>query len=141
VSIAVKQERRAGIYSDALSIIGKSRVLVIDDNKTARAELKAGLQADGYEVTAVGGKIEAFAFLRTGSYDAVITNVQLRGGIGFEVIEFARRRSRPGTPVLVLSSLKQERAARRAMQVGATEYIAHPASPDEVVSKLRTLVA
>jgi two-component system response regulator QseB len=118
----------------------RGRVLVVQDDSATRQDLKICLEAVGYQVTGVFGHIATLAYIRTGAFDAVVTDAQLKGGRAFEVISFARRRLGGHAPVLVLSGLKHERSERKAVQFGASACLSKPVEGQEVAGTLNDLM-
>ena len=61
------------------------RVLVVDDDETARAEFVAALRTSGYEVVEAWGAVQAMRLLLSYRPDAVVLDLVLPDGHGIEV--------------------------------------------------------
>jgi len=81
---------------------GKRQVLVVDDNEAVRDVLSRMLSFFGYKVTLAGNGLEAGSIFLTGSYDLVITDLQMPLMNGWELSRLIKERS-PNTPVMVVS--------------------------------------
>ena len=78
------------------------QVLVVDDNEAVREVLSKTLSYWGYDVTLAGNGLEAENLFLTGSYDLVITDLQMPLMNGWELSRLIKERS-PNTPVMVVS--------------------------------------
>lgn len=80
----------------------KKQLLVVDDNQAVQQVLSRMLSFLGYDVTLAGNGIEAGTLFLTGSYDLVITDLQMPLMNGWELSRLIKERS-PNTPVMVVS--------------------------------------
>jgi two-component system, chemotaxis family, sensor kinase CheA len=114
--------RRAPVT--AAAEIQPRRILVVDDAVTTRELERSILLASGYAVdTAVDGA-EGWRKLQTGSYDLVLTDVEMPNMTGFELTEAIRANARfSALPVIIVTSFEQEREKRRGLAVGAQAYL------------------
>ena len=110
-------------------------VLIVEDEANARdliARALAALPLDVRMATSVADGIKAFHALQP---VAVVLDVHLPDGSGWEVLAEVRR-SRPDTPVLVIT-VDDDRA--RALALGASEHIVKPADREEIAAAVRRL--
>jgi two-component system chemotaxis sensor kinase CheA len=107
-----------------LSTEQKGRVLVVDDALTVRELQRSILERAGYEVVvAVDGK-EALTRLAEGTFDLVLSDIEMPRMDGLELTEAIRSRANlAGTSILILTSRASEADKQRAMDVGADGYI------------------
>lgn len=75
------------------------------------------------------------------AWDLVILDLMLPGGSGLELLRYLRQELKRSTPVLVLSGLKQERAAAEALALGAQAYLTKPFNPEDVLRFVEGYVA
>lgn len=85
----------------------KRQVLVVDDNQGVRELLARTLGFWGYDVTLAVNGLEAGTLFLTGSYDLVITDLQMPLMDGWELSRLIKGRS-PNTPVMVVSGANDE---------------------------------
>jgi len=78
-----------------------NRVLLVDDDDAARLALSACLASCGYEVTEASDGMEALIRLQTGAYALVITDYQMPGLNGLELMQIVRKKWK--IPVLLIS--------------------------------------
>ena len=80
----------------------KRRILLVDDDLAVLLTLKAVLEFHGFEVDTAGSSAEAFARMKSGVYQMVISDLRMETEeAGLEVIRTARRQAYdPATALL-----------------------------------------
>ncbi len=106
-----------------------AKILLVDDEKVARALYGDYLTGAGHTVTAVGTIADAKQALASERYDAVVTDLILPGGDGMEVLQHTKDRY-PGVEVVVITALDKVDPAVRAIKSGAAEYLVKPVAPE-----------
>jgi two-component system chemotaxis sensor kinase CheA len=102
----------------------RRRVLLVEDSITTRTLEKNILETAGYEVVACKDGVEALGSLQTGTFDAVIADINMPNMDGFTLVEHMRKVERfRDMPVLLVTSLGSDEDRRRGMKVGANGYI------------------
>lgn len=107
------------------------RVLVVDDHATARESVADVLRHVGHEATACSSGAEALVALRDGSFDVVVTDLQMPGMSGLELIREIERR-RFGVQVLMVTAHASVETAVEAMRHGAFDYLEKPYDVDRL---------
>jgi two-component system chemotaxis sensor kinase CheA len=104
--------------------IVKKKVLVVDDSFTTRLLEQNILEGSGYAVdVAVSGEA-ALSLLTEQSYDLMVTDVQMPGMSGFDLIEAVRRDPQHGgMPCIVVSSMGSPEEREHGRKAGAQAYI------------------
>ena len=102
----------------------RARVLVADDEPEIR-DVLYDLLSPAYDCTAVGSAEEALAELRLAAYDLVISDIQMGGMSGLEMIPRVLSKS-PDTVVVMVSGMQTIESAVGAMRVGAFDYVIKP---------------
>ncbi|MDA8388701.1 MAG: response regulator [Nitrospiraceae bacterium] len=102
----------------------RKSVLVVEDSITARTLLKNILETAGYDVqTAVDG-IDAFTSLKTGSFDIVVSDVDMPRMNGLDLTAKMRADKRfSELPVVLVTALESREDRERGIDVGADAYI------------------
>jgi two-component system response regulator HydG len=108
-----------------------ARILVADDSLEMARTIADGLADRGYDTIAVPGGGEAVARLATESIDAVVTDVQMSGVDGLEVLA-ASRRSDPHRPVIVMTAYSALDGAIESIRRGAAYYLTKPFQLEEL---------
>jgi diguanylate cyclase (GGDEF)-like protein len=125
----------AGLAADADRAGVCGRVLIVDDSRLVRVMIAGYLQAAGFQVEEAEGGAVALEKLSGGNYDVVVTDLQMPGVDGFQVLAFAKGLAQ-GVEVIVLTGAHSEdmASAVRALRMGAHDYMTKPPpSADEVV--------
>lgn len=114
------------------------RVLVVEDDAVLQNGLVVGLGLHGVTAEGVGTCADAIAALETTSFDAVVLDVMLPDGSGFDVLRAVRSRD-DAVPVLLLTALDTVADRIRGLDDGADDYLGKPFDLDEVAARLRAL--
>ena len=115
------------------------RILVVDSEPVAMGALCDLLVMDGYATVGLCGSDEAVRRLRDEAFDVVITDVELPGGHGLEVVRTARE-ARPGALVLVVTGLVNSQASDAARSLGACRVLGKPLRYETLISELQTCI-
>ncbi|AUC94155.1 hybrid sensor histidine kinase/response regulator [Bradyrhizobium sp. SK17] len=100
-------------------------VLLVDDSAFFRNMLAPVLKAAGYKVRTAGGAQEGLAALRAGSFDVVLTDIEMPEMNGFEFAENIRSdHNLIGLPIIALSAMVSPAAIERGRQAGFHDYVA-----------------
>src|SRR5262249_26745142 len=94
----------------------------------------------GFRVTACPDAEEALAHARTSRFDVVLCDVQLPGMDGLELLDRLLKID-PQTFVLLITAYATVENAVAAFQRGAHDYLMKPLLLDEVLNKVRHLLA
>jgi len=107
------------------------RVLVVDDERGMRDFLEIFFRREGMEVSTAAGVDEALAQLGSDEFDLVMTDVQMPGRSGLELLRAVKETS-PETVVIVITAFATAETAIEAMKQGAYDYLTKPFKVDEV---------
>ncbi len=103
------------------------RVLVADDEPSIRQLLAATLAPQGYEVTGARDGEEARRLLEREPFEVVITDYQMPGLNGIDVLRFAKLMN-AGCQVVVITGRDGPGIQEKALAYGAADYIQKPFS-------------
>jgi two-component system sensor histidine kinase and response regulator WspE len=102
----------------------RKRILVVDDSLTVRELQRKLLDHHGYEVQVAVDGIDAWASMRDGRFDLVVTDVDMPRMDGVELVAKMRCDPRLKTlPVVILSYKDREDDRRRGLEAGADYYL------------------
>lgn len=108
-----------------------SKVLVVDDELSVATTVKAIMQLDGNEVTAVTNGKEALELLRKHEFDVVLTDLRLDDLDGIEVLRETQRLW-PDTVAIMLTGYASLESAVAALRNGAYDYLIKPTDVNEL---------
>jgi Nif-specific regulatory protein len=109
----------------------RGRLLVVDDEATARRALATLLTEDGYAVETAASGDEALERISTNPPDIVVTDVRMPGIDGVELLHRTKALD-PNIAVVVMTAFGTVGDAVRAMRGGAEHYVTKPVDLDEL---------
>jgi|SRR5689334_1424492 two-component system, NtrC family, response regulator len=113
----------------------RNRILIVEDDDGLRQVIDTQLARDGHDVTSVGTAEEAIAVLDKSPQELVITDLNLPGLSGLELLKTIRLEHHE-TTAIVMTAYGTIQTAVDAMKQGAYDYVTKPVHPYE----LKTLV-
>ncbi|HXN95008.1 MAG TPA: HD domain-containing phosphohydrolase [Candidatus Acidoferrales bacterium] len=105
------------------------RVLIVDDEASVRKVMAAVLTQVGVSCETAASAEEALRVLETREMDAVISDLQMPGMSGMDLLAKVRQ-SYPQTVFLMVTGVDDTRVAIQAMRQGADDYIVKPQQVD-----------
>ncbi|MBM4113593.1 MAG: hybrid sensor histidine kinase/response regulator [Phycisphaerae bacterium] len=120
----------------------RRRVLVVDDSITVREVERQLLRRLGYDVeTAVDGA-DGWNQLRAGSFDLLITDVDMPRMNGIELVRTVRREARfESLPIAIVSYKDREEDRLAGLEAGANAYLTKGSFRDESFAETVTRLA
>ena len=118
--------------TDAVSLVHSAglRVLVVDDEASVCKVMAAVLSQLGFTCEIAASGAEALRVLETHRIDAVISDLQMPGMSGMELLTKVRQ-SYPRMVFLMVTGVDDTRVGVQAMQQGADDYVVKPLQVDE----------
>ena len=111
--------------------MGKPIVLIVDDNKLARALLRDSLPAGGYEVIEACDGAEAVDRFRAARPDVVMIDLMMPEKSGMEALAEIHAID-PKSRVVIISALDADSLRKSALESGAVGYVVKPFHPLEI---------
>ena len=115
------------------------KILLVEDEPTLRAQLRASLIGAGYAVDAADNGVDAEFMGATESYDAVVLDLGLPGLDGMSVLRNWRR-AHHTMPVIVLTARGSWSERVAGIDAGADDYLTKPFHVEELHARLRGLI-
>lgn len=116
--------------------LGKSRLLIVDDEESVALTVSEVLRRDGHLVDMALAGDEAIRKLKSTHYDLVLTDLHMEGTDGIAVLAEARHRS-PFTITIVLTGFASLESAIAAMRQGAYDYLIKPCIIEDMQQTVR----
>lgn len=120
--------------------MAQTTIHLVDDEDTLRNNLAQVLEEEGFAVTACRDGAEGLRALRATPPDVLMTDLRMPGVPGMELIDHARKLA-PHAIIIVITAFGEVETAVEAMKKGAQDYICKPLIFDEVVFRLKRLLA
>ena len=108
-------------------------IIVMEDDASTRMLVASVLKKDGHDVLTAEDGSQGLALVRPRRPDLIISDVQMPGMNGFQML--AALRADPvnaAIPVILLTSLQERAHMRIGMTTGADDYITKPFRPAEL---------
>jgi two-component system response regulator HydG len=118
--------------------VGRLRVLVVDDNKSAADALAAMLRRGGDDVEAVYDGAVAIETLVARRPDVVLTDLRMEPIDGMDVLRAARAQE-PPIEVIVFTAFGEIETAVEAMRLGARDFLTKPVGIPQIEARLAPL--
>ena len=112
------------------------QILVADDDRLIRLTLEAGLSLYGFRVSLARSGREALEAALEKRFDGIISDVYMPDGDGLMVLRELRS-SQPETPIILMTAVGSVNLAVRAIEDGATDFIAKPFEVEALADLLR----
>ncbi len=109
----------------------ETRILIVDDDRIILDSLCEFLSVVGYQVVGVSSYDEAVAALEQSPFDLLLTDVNMPGGNGFELLHHARKRF-PETVAIMMTAYGTIESAVEAIKMGAYDYLTKPIVDEEL---------
>jgi DNA-binding NtrC family response regulator len=106
----------------------KENILIVEDDDNLRQVTKIQLDRAGYNATAATDVPQALAFLSGSPADLVITDMNLPGESGLDLLKKIRIEY-PETAVVIFTGFGTVATAVDAMKLGAFDYLTKPVHP------------
>jgi two-component system NtrC family response regulator len=114
---------------------GPPKMLVVDDKANVRSMLESAFLDRGYEVHTAASGEDAIAMLGEHRFDVVLTDLNMPGKSGLEVLKAAKSAS-PETEVILITAYGTIHTAVEAMRLGAYDFITKPFKIAEIEGKV-----
>jgi len=119
-----KKIGQTGEHASPLSIAERAngRILVVDDTRAIRGIVRNALLARNWAVSTAEGGTDAFTQLQSGSFEAIVCDLNMPEVDGFHVLRRAKEVD-PTLPVIVLSGEGDLSNVLRAVREGAFDFV------------------
>jgi len=115
------------------------KILIIDDDVAIAKGLEDALKAEHFEVELAHTGERGFTIAKRENIDLVILDLKLPDRNGEDICRDLRRAGIQ-TPIMMLTSKKQEMDKVMGLEIGADDYVTKPFSVKELVARVRALL-
>jgi two-component system alkaline phosphatase synthesis response regulator PhoP len=124
----------------------KKRILVVDDEPDFAAIVQGNLEKEGFEVEIVYNGVEGLEKVRSNPPDAIVLDFMMPEMDGYKVCrELKADEKYADIPVVLLTAVASHVTSTRyshqdGMSTEADDYIAKPASAEEITASIKRLL-
>ena len=109
------------------------KILVIDDEQIVLNSIEKILTGENHQVDCFKSSREGLDKALGDKYDLVLTDIRMPEVGGMRILRDIKR-SKPEVPVIIITGYATVKSAVQSMQLGATNYIEKPFTPDELIN-------
>ncbi len=114
------------------------RILVVEDDESARQALSMLLEFEGFEVRSASGGRAALTMVEDWLPDLVVSDVQMPGGDGFTLVSALREVDGcRDVPILLVSARDEIDRRINGLDLGADDFMSKPLQPEELLARIR----
>ena len=118
--------------------LGRRNVLVVEDEESIVVPLQDALAREGFDVSVARTAAEALEQAAAVDPDAILLDVMLPDGSGFDVCRELRRTSE--VPIIMVTARADEADRIVGLELGADDYVTKPFSAREVAARIRAVL-
>jgi DNA-binding NtrC family response regulator len=120
--------------------MSNGRILVVDDDDSLRRVTQFQLEQAGYPVETAGSGNEALAALEKACFDLVITDLNMPGMTGLDLLKTLRAEYQE-ISIIIVTAYGSIESAVTAMKSGAYDYITKPVNQEELLLVIQRALA
>ncbi|EMS81462.1 MULTISPECIES: response regulator transcription factor [Desulfotignum] len=127
--------------------MGKQTVLIVDDEPDFVTMLKQDLHSEGYAVEVAYNGVEAIQKVKQSPPDIIVLDIMMPEKDGFAVCSELKNDDRyADIPIILLTAVSDHVSSSQyshsqALDVEADDYLSKPASFEEILESIRSLLA
>ena len=120
---------------------GAKKIVLAEDNSMLSMLLKFKLEKEGYTLFIAENCKKTIELIEEHNPELILTDVMMPFVSGLEVISHVRNTLNLLTPIVVFSAAGQEQIVLKAFDLGATDFMSKPLSPNELVLRVKRLLS
>jgi DNA-binding NtrC family response regulator len=111
----------------------KTKILVVDDEEIVRRSYVRALAGEHCSVEVVKNGVDALQVMGLRPFDVVLLDMNMPGMNGMTVLRNIKQ-NWPESEVIIITGYPAVESAKQAVTLGAYDYLAKPAGPDDVIN-------
>ncbi len=115
------------------------RILIVEDDRQNREGLQTLVANAGFKVTSAADYDRAAALLETNRFDLLITDLDLPGGTGFDLVHRARAFSQQ-IAIILVTAFGCSEVRKQAEELDLAGYFEKPFDPEAVMELVKSSV-
>jgi len=126
-------------YCLTINEVTMKRILIIEDDPAIRTGLKEAFTTEGYSVSEADTGTKGFELAIHNNFDLIVLDLILPGKDGIEICKDLRSGG-VKTPVIMVTSRKEEIDKILGLEIGADDYVTKPFSIRELLARVKALI-
>lgn len=120
---------------------GRQKILIIEDDPVAQADLEARLEGSGYSVARAADAASALTVVNRERPDLILLDLGLPAGDGFLVLERLRKiGAHADTPVVIITGRSDAETRERAAALGVAPVLTKPVDTRLLLDAIRSAI-
>lgn len=115
-------------------------ILVCDDDEVVLKVIRVALEAEKIATTLASDGRQAMDLLRIADFDLIITDIHMPYFNGEDILKLVREDQRKRTPIIMLSSDREEEVIALALKQGVNEFLVKPVNTKDLLKKIKKLL-
>ncbi|MBK7632061.1 MAG: response regulator transcription factor [Ignavibacteriales bacterium] len=115
------------------------KILIIEDDPAIRTGINESLTNEGYSTSEADTGIIGFELAHNKKFDLIILDLILPGKDGIEICKDLRSDGIK-TPIIMVTSRKEEIDKIMGLEIGADDYVTKPFSIRELLARIKSLI-
>jgi two-component system alkaline phosphatase synthesis response regulator PhoP len=115
------------------------KILIIEDDPAIRIGIKETFLSEGYSIEEADTGDIGFEIAQKSKFDLIILDLILPGKDGIEICKDLRNNG-VKTPIIMVTSRKEEIDKILGLEIGADDYVTKPFSVRELVARVKALI-
>ena len=115
------------------------KILIIEDDPAIRTGLKETFTTEGYNVSDAETGTKGFELAGKQNFDLIVLDLILPGKDGIEICKDLRSDG-VKTPIIMVTSRKEEIDKILGLEIGADDYVTKPFSIRELLARVKALI-
>ena len=115
------------------------KILIIEDDPAIRTGLKETFTTEGYNVSDAETGTKGFELAGKHDFDLIVLDLILPGKDGIEICKELRSAG-VKTPIIMVTSRKEEIDKILGLEIGADDYVTKPFSIRELLARVKALI-
>ncbi|MCW3086295.1 MAG: transcriptional regulator [Bacteroidetes bacterium] len=116
------------------------RILVIDDDKLFQRAIAFRLKETGYDVITADDAFQALELIDKYKIDGVVSDIMMPDISGLSLLSLLKKFYYNRIPVIIISSLGQEKAEAISLNLGAYAFIPKPIDFDDLTAQVNDMI-
>jgi DNA-binding response OmpR family regulator len=122
------------LHNVVAEVPGKTKVAIVDDERSIRELLELGLAREGYAVRTAADGPQALSLVADWNPDVIVLDVMMPKIDGFALLPMLRRRTQ--VPIIMLTARGDIADRVAGLRGGADDYLAKPFDLEELLARL-----
>lgn len=114
-------------------MVKNSKILIVDDEEIVRRSYARSLAGENCRVEMASNGQDALQVMGQRPFDIVLLDLMMPGMNGMTVLKTIKQKW-PESEVIIITGYPAVETAKEAVTLGAYDYLAKPAGPDDVIN-------